>query len=58
VIRGRIDCLVWRPDGGLTVVEFKTGRARAEHEVQAQIYVSALRAIEPDRTIDLQIVYP
>ena len=57
VVRGVIDCLVRSPDGAVTVIEFKTGVPRAEHEAQAAAYASALGAIWPDRRISVQILY-
>jgi ATP-dependent helicase/nuclease subunit A len=58
VIRGAIDCLVVAPGGGVTVLEFKTGRPRPEHEVQAALYGEAVRAlVGPDR-VAVKIVYP
>ncbi len=58
IVRGRIDCLVVRPDGRITIVEFKTGRPRPEHQLQASIYGDALRAAMPGRDIDVRLVYP
>jgi ATP-dependent exoDNAse (exonuclease V) beta subunit len=57
VVRGRIDCVV---DCGerLTILEFKTGGARPEHEAQISTYVAALRKIFPSREIDARLIYP
>ena len=41
-VRGTVDCLVADADGGYTVLEFKTGRPRPEHERQAALYAKAL----------------
>jgi ATP-dependent helicase/nuclease subunit A len=57
VVRGRIDCLVVRPDGRITVVEFKTGQARIEHRQQIEFYESVVRSMAPDATVDARIVY-
>jgi ATP-dependent helicase/nuclease subunit A len=57
VVRGVIDCLVRSPDGSLTVIEFKTGVPRSEHETQVALYVAALREIWPDRAINVRILY-
>jgi ATP-dependent exoDNAse (exonuclease V) beta subunit len=57
IMRGAIDCLVWRPDGGITVVEFKTGRRRAVHEQQLSIYVRATEAIFPGTAVDGLLIY-
>ena len=58
VVRGRIDCLVERPDGALVIVEFKTGRPRPEHGAQVAIYLEALRAAVPGREIQTRTFYP
>ena len=63
VLRGTIDCLVMRaPAGGdraaVTVVEFKTGRKRAEHQQQLDVYVEAARALFPEASVDGVLVYP
>ena len=46
VVRGTIDCVVRDPDGGLTVVEFKTGAPRDSHQRQLDLYVRAVRALD------------
>ena len=43
-VQGAIDCVVSRPDGSLTVLEFKTGAKRPEHARQAALYAAALAA--------------
>src|SRR5207249_155675 len=57
VIRGSIDCLVVRADGSVSVVEFKTGRRRDEHEAQLEWYVRAAQAMFPDALVDGRLVY-
>ena len=57
IVRGRLDCLVIRADGAATIVEFKTGRPRPEHEAQAAMYRDALQAALPGRSIDIRLVY-
>jgi len=57
VVRGRIDCVVDRGEH-LTILEFKTGSARPEHEAQISTYVAALRKIFPSREIDAHLIYP
>ena len=60
VVRGTIDCLVRKPDGRVTVVEFKTGRARASHRLQLDLYVRAARALAPAAgapTVDGVLIY-
>ncbi|MEO5820251.1 MAG: UvrD-helicase domain-containing protein [Vicinamibacteraceae bacterium] len=47
VLRGTIDCLIRRPDGGLVVVEVKTGPPRPEHQRQLQAYLAAIQALGP-----------
>ena len=56
-VRGVIDCLSRRPDGRVTVVEFKTGAARPEHEAQLALYVEAARALFPGRPVDGRLLY-
>ena len=34
ILRGTFDCLVQRRDGGITVLELKTGKPAPEHEQQ------------------------
>ena len=51
LLRGTIDCLAAAPDGSLTVVEFKTGRRRDEHDRQLRIYVDAARSLFPGRLV-------
>jgi len=58
VVRGVIDCVVEGADGALTVIEFKTGAPRPEHDVQAGLYADALRAAWPGRNVDVKILYP
>ena len=56
IIRGTIDCLVVT-DAGLTVLEFKTGRARPEHAVQVELYGKAVQALYPGCHVDLRVIY-
>jgi ATP-dependent exoDNAse (exonuclease V) beta subunit len=57
VVRGVIDCVVL---AGSQVVafEFKTGLPRPDHEAQAGAYAQALRALWPDRPVEVRILYP
>jgi ATP-dependent exoDNAse (exonuclease V) beta subunit len=57
IVRGTIDCLVWRRDGGIAVVEVKTGRRAAWHEEQLRIYVEAIRTAEPGRVVEGRLIY-
>ena len=56
-VRGAIDCLRRWPDGRVTVVEFKTGAARPEHESQLALYVEAASALFPERPVDGRLLY-
>ncbi len=56
--RGTIDCLVKSPDGGITVLEFKTGARRSEHADQLDRYVRAARVMFPETEITGRLVYP
>jgi ATP-dependent helicase/nuclease subunit A len=57
-VRGVIDCLVVAPDGGVTVLEFKTGRPRPEHEAQAAVYAEAVGVLVGQGRVSVKIVYP
>ena len=56
LLRGAIDCLVITP-GEAVVVELKTGRPRPEHDAQLALYVTAARALFPDRSVRGQLIY-
>jgi ATP-dependent helicase/nuclease subunit A len=56
VVRGSMDCLIASPDR-ITVVEFKTGRPRAEHQAQAAVYKAAAEALFPGILVDSRLVY-
>ena len=47
IVRGTIDCLARRPDGGIVIVEIKTGRPRNWHRAQLDLYLRAARALWP-----------
>jgi ATP-dependent exoDNAse (exonuclease V) beta subunit len=57
LVRGVIDCLVETPDGGLTVIEFKTGGPRPEHQAQVAVYAQALASALPAPVVDVRVVY-
>ena len=57
VRRGTIDCLTRDAEGRITVLEFKTGRPRAEHARQLDAYVAAARAMFPEAAVDGRLVY-
>ena len=56
IVRGSIDCLVRTADR-VTVLEFKTGRPRAEHREQLAVYVEAARALFPGSVVDGRLLY-
>jgi ATP-dependent exoDNAse (exonuclease V) beta subunit len=58
ILRGTIDCLVQRPDGAVTVIEFKTGARRTFHERQLSIYVRAAAALFPSSKVEGALIYP
>jgi ATP-dependent exoDNAse (exonuclease V) beta subunit len=58
VWRGTIDCLVQTSPTTITVLEFKTGRRRAEHDAQLQLYRDAVARLFPGMTIETRLVYP
>ena len=55
-VRGIVDCLVYQ-EARVTILEFKTGRPRPEHQAQVEIYRRAVEALVPDRTVDVVMVY-
>ena len=57
ILRGAIDCLAYRPDGRVIVMEFKTGARRAGHRRQLQAYVDAVRAMHPGARVEGRLVY-
>ncbi len=57
-VRGLVDCLVIEPGGTATVVEFKTGRPRPEHDVQAAWYARAVEAALGIGPVQARILYP
>ena len=58
IVRGTIDCLVQTTRGAMTLLEFKTGRRRLEHDVQLGFYREAAARLFPGMTIEAKIVYP
>jgi ATP-dependent exoDNAse (exonuclease V) beta subunit len=57
MVRGTIDCLVRRPDGGVSVLEFKTGARRPEHLEQLNLYRRAATLLFPGAQVDEHLVY-
>ena len=58
ILRGTIDCVVRRHDGSVCVLEFKTGRPRAEHQVQLGLYARAAEHVFQGYRVDALLVYP
>jgi hypothetical protein len=57
VVRGTVDCLIVAPDGSATVLEFKTGEARGEHQTQAALYGAAITALLGGVAVDVKVLY-
>ena len=57
ILRGTFDCLVQRRDGGMTVLELKTGKPAPEHEQQLSMYLTAARALFPGTAVEGKLVY-
>jgi ATP-dependent helicase/nuclease subunit A len=57
IVRGSIDCLIRRRDGGVVVLEFKTGSARESHRIQLDQYLRAARSMYPDQPVEGQLIY-
>ena len=58
IVRGTIDCLARSSTGGVTVVEFKTGRPRPEHRRQLDLYIAAAQAMFPQVNVQGRLIYP
>ena len=56
-VRGTIDCLIRGVDGQMTVLEFKTGRARDVHRAQIDLYRQAVQRLFPDARVDARLIY-
>ncbi|HSL22522.1 MAG TPA: UvrD-helicase domain-containing protein [Vicinamibacterales bacterium] len=57
VLRGTMDCLVRQPTGSVLVLDFKTGRPRAQHRRQLEIYVAAAKAMFPGADVTGRVLY-
>jgi ATP-dependent exoDNAse (exonuclease V) beta subunit len=57
ILRGTFDCLIHRRDGGITVLELKTGKRAAEHDLQLEMYVTAAKAMYPGMPVEGRLVY-
>jgi ATP-dependent helicase/nuclease subunit A len=58
VVRGAIDCLVRKPDGGMLVIEFKTGAPQPAHRAQLDAYVRAATCMFPGVHVEGRLIYP
>jgi ATP-dependent helicase/nuclease subunit A len=57
ILRGTFDCLVRRRDGGITILELKTGKPASEHDQQLSIYLTAAQALFPGMPVEGKLVY-
>src|SRR5258705_6000439 len=57
VLRGTVDCLVETAPDRLTVLEFKTGPRRPEHQAQLELYLQAMQQVFPNASIDTLLIY-
>ncbi len=57
LVRGTIDCLAIDASGQVTVLEFKTGRPRPEHQGQVDVYRLAVEALFPGTEVVTTVVY-
>jgi ATP-dependent exoDNAse (exonuclease V) beta subunit len=57
VLRGTIDCAIRDATGRVTLLEFKTGRPRDEHQIQLDLYRKAAERLFPGVAIDARLVY-
>ncbi len=57
ILRGTFDCLIQRRDGGVTVLELKTGKPAPEHGQQLDMYLTAARAMFPGTPVEGKLMY-
>jgi ATP-dependent helicase/nuclease subunit A len=57
VVRGTIDCLIHTGPDEITILEFKTGQPRPEHQVQLDVYHQAAVRLFPGSSVDALLVY-
>lgn len=58
-VTGVIDCVAKEGDGKqVRVLEFKTGVARPEHQLQLEQYVAAARVMFPGTLVEGRLLYP
>ena len=55
--RGVLDCLVRTPEGAVTVLEFKTGKPRPEHQQQIATYRMAAEKLFPGANVDVRLFF-
>ena len=48
---------VRRRDGGVTILELKTGKPLPEHQEQLDIYLTAARALFPGAAVEGKLIY-
>jgi ATP-dependent exoDNAse (exonuclease V) beta subunit len=58
VCRGTIDCLIQTGPRMMTVLEFKSGGRRPEHEVELELYRKAAVRLFPGMMVEARVVYP
>jgi hypothetical protein len=58
LVRAVVDCVVFTPDGGATILEFKTGARRAEHDAQGALYARAVAGAMGLDRVNVRILYP
>ena len=56
VLRAVVDMIVQRPDGVVTVVEFKTGVPREADARQLAAYVEGIRALAPALIVESRMI--
>jgi ATP-dependent helicase/nuclease subunit A len=56
-LRGTIDCIVRDKSGVLTLLEFKTGRARRDHVTQLELYRRATEQMFPGQRVETRLIY-
>jgi hypothetical protein len=57
ILRGTFDCLIRRTDGGITILELKTGKPAPEHQEQLATYLTAARALFPGAAVEGKLIY-
>jgi len=57
IVRGTIDSIVQRPDGTVTVLEFKTGTPESADQAQLDLYVRAAAVLFPAAAVTGRLIY-